>query len=714
MGADADASTLDALFRPRSVAVIGASRRRESLSGQVFHNLISRRFPGAVYPVNPGSDVVQSVPAYPSIADVPVAVDLAVIVVPRDHVLPALEACGERGVRAAIVITAGFKETGKHGRALEDELLACARRHGMRLVGPNCLGVINTEPELDLNATFSAAWPPTGNVAFSSQSGALGVAILGHARSLGIGIRHFISVGNKADVSGNDLLEYWEKEPGVELILLYLESLGNPQRFMQIARRVARRKPIIVVKSGRTEAGAQAASSHTGSLAGLDVAVDALFEQAGVLRTDTLEELFDLTLLLANQPIPGGQRVGILTNAGGPGIMATDACVSRGLVLPELAADTVSALAAFLPPEASLRNPVDMIASAGPADFGEATRLLLADDAIDTVLVLYVPPVATDAPAVAEAIRDAAAGAQKPLLTCFMGLHGLSDALEPLRQGRIPSYAFPEAAALALSRAARYGRWLECPSGTVPELPDVQLARARNVVDSARSETGRPYWLDATEASELLSAYGIATPGQVLATNAEEAVRAATSLGYPVAIKLASATIIHKSDVGGVVLGVSNERGVREAFSQIRDRLEGLGRGAEMSGVNVQQMAPTGVETFIGVTQDPAYGALIGFGIGGVAVEIWRDVVFRVHPLTDVDAAAMLAQIRGAKLLDGYRGAAPADRLALAEALLRVSRLVGDCPEITELDLNPLVAQPPGQGVLAVDARILISRHAKG
>jgi acetyl coenzyme A synthetase (ADP forming)-like protein len=701
--------SLDPLFRPRSVAVIGASRRRGTIGGELFHNLIAHEFSGAVYPVNPGASVVQSVRAYASVAEIPDPVDLAIIAVPRDAVLAAVEECGAKGVKAVVVISAGFAEVGPAGKLLQDELVGMARRHGMRLVGPNCMGVINTDAAVSLDATFASVWPPPAEVAFSSQSGALGVAILDYARELGIGVHHFISVGNKADVSGNDLLEYWENDPETRVILLYLESLGRPGRFLQIARRVARHKPIVVVKSGRTEAGARAASSHTGSLAGLDVAVDALFGQAGVIRTDTIEELFDLAMLLLNQPVPSGPRVAILTNAGGPGIMATDACESHGLTLPPLSPTTEEALRAILPPEASVRNPVDMIASASAATYNKALRLLLADDAIDAVLVLFVPPIVTEAVAVADAIRRAAIGARKPVLTCFMGIHGFPAAIAPLREGRFPSYAFPEAAAIALARAARYGRWLARPEGVVPELADISGGVATALLARAGVGGAEGRWLEASETRAVLASYGIATPRASLATAATEAAQVGREIGFPVALKLASRTITHKTEFGGVLLGLEDEAAVAAGFETLRARLCAVGREGEMDGVLVQAMAPRGVETFVGMTQDPKFGPLLGFGIGGVNVEVWRDVAFRVHPLTDVDAREMLDQIRAVKLLDGFRGGPAADREALAQILLRVSRMVGDLPQIQELDINPLIALEPGKGALAVDARIRVA-----
>ncbi|MCB9578981.1 MAG: acetate--CoA ligase family protein [Polyangiaceae bacterium] len=687
--------------------MIGASRRRGTIAGEIFHNLLANDFAGAVYPVNPTAAVVQSVKAYPTVGDIPDEVDLALLVVPRDKVLAAVEECGQKGVRALVVISAGFGETGAEGRALQDAITRKVRGYGMRMVGPNCLGILNTAEDVRLDATFAPTWPPAGNVAFSSQSGALGLAILDYARDLGIGVRQFVSMGNKADVSGNDLVSYWGADPTVKVILLYLESLGNPRRFMDLSRKVSRVKPIVVVKSGRTEAGARAASSHTGALAGLDVAVDALLGQAGVIRTDTIEELFDMAMLLGNQPVPKGSRVAILTNAGGPGIMASDACESRGLSLPRLSPKTEQALLEFLPPEASVKNPVDMIASAPASSYERALGLLLADEQIDAVLVLFVPPIVTEPAAVATAIRQGAAGAEKPVLTCFMGTHGVPEALSSLREGRFPSYAFPEAAAIALSRAVSYGRWLARPAGEVPELADVTPERAQPVLKDV-SDEGR--WLDASEVNELLGAYGIAMPATRFATTMREAGEAAEAIGFPVALKLMSREITHKSDVSGVVLGLLRREAVEDAFAGLRMRLAEQGLDSKMDGVVVQAMAQRGLETFVGVTHDAQFGPLIGFGMGGVSVEVWKDVVFRVPPLTDLDAREMLDGIRGSCLLDGFRGEPPADREALVDTLLRISRLVADVPEILELDINPLIALPPGSGVLAVDARIRIAK----
>lgn len=695
-------SSLDPLLRPRSVAVIGASRTRGTIGAELFHNLLEHGFTGAVYPINPGARAVQGVRAYPTLRDVPDPIDLAVIVVPAAHVPAVIDDCVACGVKAVLVISAGFAETGDAGRARQDEVLAKVRAAGMRMVGPNCLGLLNADPAIALDATFAPTWPPHGGVAFSSQSGAVGLAILDYARELGLGVHQFVSIGNKADVSGNDLIEHWGADPAVKVILLYLESFGNPSRFMRICKQVARDKPIVAVKSGRTSAGARAASSHTGSLAGLEVAVDALISQGGVIRTDTIEELFDVAMVVAHQPVPRGNRVALLTNAGGPGIMATDACESHGLVVPELSASTAAALRAFLPAEASVKNPVDMIASATPAAYERALPLLLDDPGIDAVIVLFVPPVGTEAAAVAAAIQRGGAGATKPILTSFMGMHGVPEALSTLREGRFPSYSFPEAAAIALARVVRYGQWLARGEGVTPALPDVDPERARRAI------AGHHGWLPPEAIGEVLSAYGLRHARAETAATADQAAAAAARVGLPVAVKLASATITHKTDVGGVVLDVADEDGVRRAFADIRARLDGLGRAAEMDGVTVQPMVPRGVELFVGATRTPGFGPLIAFGIGGTAVELWKDVVFRVHPLTDLDARDMLGQIRGKALLDGFRGGPAADREAVIDVLLRVDRLIGDVAEIVELDINPLVARTPGHGALALDVRIRV------
>lgn len=705
---------LDALLRPRSIAVIGASRRRDSIGGAILRNLIDQGFQGPVYPINPNAPFVQSIPAYPSVASVPGEVDLAIIVIPADQVMEAARSCGEKGVRALIVISAGFKETGEEGQKREHALVEVARRYGMRLVGPNCLGIVNTDPNVSMNATFAPVSPPAGRVAFSSQSGALGLAILDYARRLNLGISQFVSVGNKAEVSGNDLIEFWEHDPGTDLILLYLESFGNPRKFTQLARRVARTKPIIAVKSGRTPGGSRAATSHTGALAGSDAAVNALFRQSGVIRTDTIEELFDTAMLLGSQPVPTGPGVAILTNAGGPGIMAADACESAGLTLAKLEQKTVKALKEFLSPAASVRNPVDMIASADAPSYQRALGLLVTDKNVNAVIVIFVPPLVTGAQEVAGAILAGSAGSKVPVLSCFMGSHGVPESLRSLQEGHIPSYAFPEAAARTLARAVSYGVWRKKPPGSVPTIPDLNSDRARETVAKALegAKAGESRWMTSDQVEELLRAYGIRTSGARTATNRGEAAMVARSIGFPVAMKVRSPEILHKTDVQGVRLDLKTDEEAARAFDEIRTALARSNPSARFQGVTVERMIVGGVETIVGMTRDPSFGPVVVFGLGGVAVELLHDVSLRVAPLTDRDAEEMLREIRGFPILDGYRSTPKSNVPSLLDLIHRVSRLASDQEEVAELDLNPVVVFPGEAPCVAVDARVRLQAAA--
>jgi acetyl coenzyme A synthetase (ADP forming)-like protein len=705
-------ASLRPLFRPSSVAVVGASRNPASIGYRILEALVMNRFQGPVYPVNPQASVVGSIRAYPSVRELPEAVDLAVIAVPREAVLAVVDECAERGVRALVVITAGFAEVGAEGRALQDRLVDKVRGYGMRMVGPNCLGLLNTDPAIQLNASFSPIFPPPGRVAMSSQSGALGLAILGYARQLQLGLSTFVSVGNKADVSGNDLLQYWEEDEHTDVILLYLESFGNPRRFARIARRVSRRKPIIVIKSGRTKAGSRAAGSHTAALAASDVAVEALFRQTGVIRADTLAEMFDLAAVLSSQPLPRGRRVAIVTNAGGPGILCVDACEAGGLSVPELSDATKARLRAFLPPQASLGNPVDMIASAGPEHYRRTIETLLTADEVDQLVVIYIPidlaqkPLILDAIAAGITAGRAAGGAGKLVLASIMVEEGSN---QPLQAGAesIPAYAFPEAAAHVLSKVADYAEWRAQPSGMLLEYDDASPQIAREICQMALAERGAG-WLATEEIRQLLLAMGLPVAPGGVAHNADEAVELAEQVGFPVAVKLASHVIVHKTEMGAIFLNLQNDAEVRQAFETMRRQLTAQGQQEAMEGVLVQPMVSGGVEVMVGVTADPLFGPLIAFGLGGIHVEVLGDVCFRVTPLTDRDASEMVQGIRGHRLLEGYRGHPPADTKALEEVLLRISFLVEQIPEITELDLNPIFALPPGEGCQIVDARLRV------
>lgn len=702
----AASAALRHFLSPGSVAVIGASRSRGTIGGELFHNLLDFEFNGPVYPVNPKAEVVQSVPAYPSVLAVPGPVDLAVVVVPAPLVLDAARECGQKGVRALVVVSAGFAEVGEEGRQRQKELLRVCRESGMRLIGPNCMGIMNMAADVRLNATFGPDVPPLGRVGFLSQSGGLGLAVIDHARLLGLGLSSFVSVGNKADLSGNDLIHYWEDDPDTDVILLYLESFGNPRKFARITRRVGRTKPIIAVKSGRSAAGARATSSHTGALiAASDVTVDALFRQAGVIRTDTLSELFDVASLLANQPPPQGSRVGIIGNAGGLGILCADACEGHDLTVAPLSEETRGRLGEFLSAEASLGNPVDMIASASAEDYGQAIDILAESGEVDSIIVIFIPPLVTRAEDVARSIRQTVVrlGGRLPILSVFMSAHGVPDELRGEGVG-IPSYTFPEGAARALAKAAQYGVWRMTPEGEVPTFDDVDPAGASEVIAGALQRS--PGWLGPEEVGSLLQAYGLPVADSRMAGSPAEAAKAAGELGGAVALKAVASGLLHKTEAGAVRLGLSDPALVEQAAREMGGRIGE--QGHEVQAYLVQRMVPTGVEMLVGVVHDPVFGPVVACGAGGIAVELLKDVSVRITPLTDRDAADMVRSLKTYPLLEGYRGAPRADVRALRDILLRVSAMVEAHPEITEMDLNPVMVLE--QGAAIVDARLRVDR----
>ncbi|HSJ25688.1 MAG TPA: acetate--CoA ligase family protein [Longimicrobiales bacterium] len=702
---DSNVTSIEPIFRPRSVAVIGASRTPGTVGYEIIHNLLVQGFSGAVYPVNPKATSVHSVPAYAGIEDVPAPVDLAVITVPKQHTLAVAEACGRHGVRALVVITAGFKEVGGAGIEREHELLAIAHRYGMRMIGPNCLGVVNTAADISMNATFAPIMPPPGPVSFMSQSGAMGVTILDYAAEYGIGVNHFVSVGNKADVSGNDLIEFWADDPATRVILMYLENFGNPRKFTRIARQVTKSKPVIAVKAGRTAAGARAASSHTGALAGMDSATDALLAQCGVLRVDTVEQLFDMAMAFGHLPVPEGNRVAVVTNAGGPGIIITDSCEANGLSVAELSPKTQSRLRQNLPDEASVRNPVDMIATATPESYRLALEAVLADPNIDAAIAAFVPPLRVRQQDVARSIVAARRKyPDKPMLAVLMGRAGLPEGRAELRDAGVPAYIFPESAARALAAMFRYRQWLERPVGQVSEF-EVRRDEVARILDRATGAGGG--YLSRDEVLQVLDAYGIATLQSGRAATPGEAAAVAAEMGYPVVLKVDSADIIHKTDVGGVLLDLRDEDAVRSGFKTMMERVRARHPDAQIDGVTIERFVRGGRETIIGVSQDPSFGPVIMFGLGGIYVEALKDVTFRVQPVTDVDAHEMVRAIRGFSLLEGMRGEAASDLAALEEVIQRVSQLVGDHPRVLELDINPFVVFE--EGGVAVDARIRVA-----
>jgi acetyl coenzyme A synthetase (ADP forming)-like protein len=697
-------AAVQSFLTPRSVAVIGASRQRGTVGAEILNNLICGGFTGHVYAVNRHAQTIQGRPAYASLADVPGPVELAVVAVPALAVNDVARECGASGVRALLVISAGFAEAGADGVRRQQQLLETCRDAGMRLIGPNCFGVINTAQGVRLDATFAAHSPPRGNVGFFSQSGGLGIAIIEAAGRLGLGISSFVSVGDKADVSGNDLLEYWEQDPATDVILLYLESFGNPRRFARIARRVGAKKPIVAVKSGRSPVGARAISSHTGALiSASDVTVDALFDQAGVLRTDTMHELFDVAALLSAQPVPQGDRVAIVTNAGGPAILCADACQANELDVVELSDDVRQELSGFLAPEASLRNPIDMIATASAADYRHVIEVLVARQACDSIIAIFVPPLVTVERDVVDEIEGAAQRTGDVTLTAvLMGGSGEPPATEGERTSHVPRFAFPEDAAQALAHAARYARWRRRASGTVSSPIDCRPDEAAAVIAAALARGEQ--WLGFADVIALLDCYGLPLIPTRVVSDVSGAVSAAAELGGPVALKAIAQGLVHKTDAGGVVLGLDGPDAVRDGVRQIEAAVAKTGR--LLDGLIVQAMAASGVELLLGVVHDESFGPVIACGAGGTSAELLKDVAARITPLSDVDAREMLRSLRTFPLLDGYRGADRCDLAAIEDVLLRLSGLVEGHSEIAELDFNPLVAR--ADGALILDARIRV------
>jgi acetyl coenzyme A synthetase (ADP forming)-like protein len=684
-------NSLAPLFAPRAIAVVGASARPGSIGGELFRNILRGEFRGVAYPVNRTGEPVAGVRTYRSVADIDDHLDLVVICLPGPAVLGAAEEALAAGVPSLCVISAGFAEIGPEGEIRQERLLELVRRHGARMLGPNCLGIAVSD--VRLNATFGPRPLPPGNVAFSSQSGALGLALLERATDRQIGLSAFVSIGNKADVSSNDLLEYWEEDPNTGLVLVYLESFGNPRKFGRVARRVARTKPILAMKSGRTATGARAASSHTAALAGSEAAVDALFHQAGVLRLDTLEELLDVTSLLSRQPTPSGRRVAVVTNAGGLGILCADACESAGLTLPPLAEVTQSELRSVLPAEASLSNPVDLLGSAVGSTYEAVIPPILRDPGIDALIVLFVPPVVAGAEEIAEAISRALRGHEevpKPVLVCVISSGGTPASL---LSAPVAVFDYPESAARALGRAAERTEWLRRQQGRVPELDRIDGEAAARIVREAGER-----WLTPAEIRSVLDAYAVPLVGERLCESVDEAVAAAEELGYPAVVKIAEAGV-HKTERGGVAVDLRDAIAVREAATRIGPP------------VLVQPFVRGGTELLVGAVQDPVFGPLVALGPGGTFAELIGDAGFRLAPLTDVDADDLVGSGKAGLLLAGFRGQPAADTRSVSDLVLRISRLVEDLPEVAELDLNPVIASP--DGCIAVDARIRVGPVAR-
>jgi len=699
---------LNSFFEPTSVAVIGASRDPSKLGHSVLKNLVEGGYVqrGAVYPINPQGGEIAGLQSYPSVLEVPGPIDLAVIVIPYKLVPQALRTCGEKGIRAAIVISAGFREAGMEGVERERELVDIAHQYQIRLIGPNCLGVIDTYTPL--NASFAAGTPPSGPMAFMSQSGALGTAVLDIALAGFLGLSKFVSRGNKADVSEIDLLQAWVGDQNTNVIMIYSEGMPNGQEFIRVAREITRQKPVIAIKSGVTQSGSRAVSSHTGSLAGSEQAYQAAFSQAGILRAESMQSLFDMALAIGYQPPLAGDRIAIITNAGGPGILATDALERAGLSMARFKVETIHSLEKFLPDAASAANPVDVLGDARADRYKIALETVAADPNADALLVVLTPQAMTEVEATAEAVGQLANQSDKPILACFMGEASVVKGIEILNRYNVPNYSFPERAAIALRAMADYRNIRNRPEPEYVHF-DVDHQSVRNVIAQVRSE-GRASIGD-FEARQILQAYGLRIPRSEIAETPESAVEIASQIGYPVVLKIASPDILHKTDVGGVKVGLSSAEDVRDAYELMVYRAQRYVPDARIWGCLVQEMVPAGgLEVLVGMNRDPQFGPLVTFGLGGIYVEILKDVTFRIAPFSKTEAADMLKEIRAHALLDGVRGKPAVDKAAIVDTLLRMGQLVQDFTEIAEFDINPLIVYPQGQGAVAIDMRLVLSK----
>jgi acetyltransferase len=699
------ARNLDCIFKPKSIAVVGASTKKGTIGHVMLDNLIRNKYRGEIFPVNPKADDINGAKCFHAIAEIPRVAELAIILVPRDFVAQSIEECGRVGIRGVIAITAGFKEIGGEGIAKEKEVVDIIHKHGVRMVGPNCYGIINTQKDCSVNATFSKLNPIPGRVAFLSQSGALGEVVLDYTNRLNLGISMFISIGNKADISDIEVLEYWENDPGTDVILAYIENIENPSEFIRVARRITLHKPIVAVKAGRTESGARAISSHTGVLAGGDVGIDAFFDKCGIVRAISFEELFDIARALTSQPIPSGDRVAVLTNAGGPGILATDAIESLGLKMARFEPRTIEHLRANLLPMAAITNPIDVIASGGPEAYGAATQAALQDPSVDALMVIFVPPMMIDHKAVLNSVIEKIQQYQdgKTVLACIMGSPSGIAGTEDLIANNIPIYAFPDGAARALAGTAKYRRFLNEPDSKSPKY-DIDQERVRRIIDASRAADRK--FILGQDGMAILSAYGVKVPGSALAKTENELMAAISKLSPPFAIKADDPQIVHKTEVGGVMLNIVTADGAVAAFRAMRQKFTRA--DGSFMGVMIQEMFSGGVETIIGMNLDSAVGPLMMFGLGGVIVEIMKDVAFRVNPLSEREAKEMIESVKGYKLLSGFRGAQPVDFENLKDTILRLSQLAADFPEFESIDINPFIASPEKSRSVAVDARFVL------
>lgn len=704
-------SKLDAIFKPSSIAVIGASTRPGTVGNDIFRNLLFNEFRGTVYPINPKANNVQGVHCYPDLVSVPGKVDLAVVIVPAAGIMEVVDQAIAKQVQAMVVISAGFKEVGGKGAELEHQLRAKVRSAGIPLIGPNCLGVINTDPVVRMNAAFGRKMPGRGNLAFLSQSGALCTSVLDYAEERHMGFSKFISFGNKADVNEIDLLDYLARDPTTDVIAMYLEDISDGRRFIETVREIfwETHKPMLCLKSGRTPEGAKAVSSHTGSLAGSDSVYDALLVQSGVQRVDTIAELFDSAALYCTQPLPRGGRVAIVTNAGGPGIMATDAAVRFGLTLAELSPATQEKLKASLPATASLRNPIDVIGDARADRYRSAVRTVLEDDNVDMGMVILTPQSMTDIEETAAVVPDAVRGIKKPVVCAFMGAKDVAPGVNILRKAGIPNYAFPEDAIRSLAAAERLVALHEIPRREMQIFHDLEVEKAKGLIAAALNGQDQRY-LTQAECRPLLECYRLPLLRSAIAGTADEAGQLAALFGTPVVMKVMSADVVHKFDAGGVLLNIHGADEASAGYQKIVQNVARAVPGARIQGILIEEMARKGVEVILGASRDARFGPLMMFGLGGTLVEILKDVSFRLAPMWKISAERMVRQIRSFKVLDGFRGSPPADIGAIIDTLLRLSEMVCNHPEISELDINPLIVHAQGQGCSVADSRVMLRR----
>lgn len=696
---------LDNFFYPKSIAIIGASSKRTSLSWQLINNMINFGYDGKIFPVNPKADAVHSIKTYKSLKDIHDIIDLAIIMIPRDLVLTAIDDCGKKKIKAVVVITAGFKEVGSDGAELEKKLLDKIEKYKMRLVGPNCMGLINTNPKVRLNGTFVLGTPLHGGIGFVSQSGALGAAVLKTVQQNDIGLAQFISIGNKADVSGNTVLEYWKENPDIRVITVYLESFINPRRFMEITREITKLKPVIVIKAARTAAGMKAASSHTGALAGADTVVNAVFEQGGVIRTVTTDEMFDLAKAFDGALLPKGNRLGILTNAGGPAILTVDEAEKAGLVIPGISDATLSKLKEFAPPEASFNNPVDLLPSATAEMYGEATRLMLADENIDSLIVILGPPLMYDTVDIAAHICKAAEGTEKTMMLVLMSQDELIPKFQKVVPKHHPVFKFPESAAKAIGKMLEYSCWKQQPSGNSKKF--VTDKKTVNKILKSQKQTGE-FYLDYNDVYKILRCYGLPVIDSFVAKNVDSSLEIANKIHYPVVVKTVGKELIHKTEAGGVIVDIRSDEELKAAENKIIGSLRLKGIESKLEGFLLQPYLQGGIETILGVFKDPKAGHLIMFGIGGIMVEVIKDVKFKLIPINDIEAKNLVKSIQSYKLLTGVRGKLPVDIDYIEENLLRLSQLITDFPQIIEVDFNPFVFSNRKEECKILDVRMKV------